>query len=211
MKVSSADPRSHQYGFLLMRSNISWASILMGLVIGFLVGRISISSDPVSSCDSSLLRTISTIDNTDNHQDNPRIKNKHHSFVANLPEIPIIPTSHPGITKQVLLQSFEIAKNVAALSVASINPGQMIETHHHPTMFEFFYILSGEGRVTLTTPDGGDAISATTSSSGESSQTTHVLKEGVFLQTAPGDYHSFTVDSNQQDPLRMIYFGITTD
>jgi quercetin dioxygenase-like cupin family protein len=106
------------------------------------------------------------------------------------------------------VESFHIADNVAALSVASIDPGKTIEKHNHPTMYELFFILSGEGYVTLTssstTPEYDNDISTKTT------QRTEILKPGVFLQTAPGDFHSFGVDESRQEPLRMIYFGVTT-
>lgn len=180
-----------------MRHNLSWVSVSIGMVIGFIFGRITSGAGSTASCVSATLRAIPTTTTAERTSDN------YQSFVSNIQDIPVIPTSHPGIQKQVILPSFAIAPNLAALSIANIEPGQSIASHHHPTMFELFYVLSGQGKVTLTPPSNNSNASA--------SSNTKVLSQGVFLQTAPGDFHSFRVEDHRSEPLRMIYFGVTTD
>eukprot|EP00977_Amphora_coffeiformis_P013513 scaffold3571_cov176-Amphora_coffeaeformis.AAC.29 len=131
-------------------------------------------------------------------------RKKHSSYVTHLNEIPLQPTSHKGVDKQSLLPPFSIAENLAGLSVASIQPGQTIERHHHPTMFEFFYVISGEGYAVSKNNAQQDSF-------GSNSEETLKLREGSFVQTVPGDFHSFAVDHVQTKPLQMIYFGVTTD
>ena len=131
------------------------------------------------------------------------------SFVTHLDQVALQATSHDGVRKQVLLPSFGIAANVAALSVARIAPGQEIPYHHHPTMYEFFFVLAGQGHVGLVraaaAPKKGVSLDFFTQN-----EETIQLRQGSFLQTSPGDYHSFRVDASQTEPLQMIYFGITT-
>jgi quercetin dioxygenase-like cupin family protein len=97
------------------------------------------------------------------------------------------------------MESFRLADNLAAFSVARILPGQTIAAHAHPTMNEVFFVLAGRGSVTLTTK------------AQQQQTTSYALTEGSFLYTAPGDVHAFRVSANEVEPLRMIYVGVTTD
>lgn len=129
------------------------------------------------------------------------------SFVSHVDQLPLQPTSHAGAYKQVLLSFGSLADNFAGLSRARIEPGQSIEWHHHPTMFECFYVLSGEGYVAMTTQQTSRDDPAQLNARAVTSQ----LTKGSFLLTAPGDYHSFRVDQDKTEPLQLLYFGVTTD
>ena len=144
------------------------------------------------------------LDNTSIQKKRNNARGRQSSFVTHLNSIPFQATSHKGVDKQSLLPPFSITENLAGLSVASIQPGQTIEKHNHLTMFEFFYVLSGEGYVISTKRVQQD-------SPGFKIDETVKLIEGSFVQTVPGDFHSFGVDKDQTRPLQMIYFGITTD
>jgi mannose-6-phosphate isomerase-like protein (cupin superfamily) len=164
-------------------------SLIIGLSLGLLLGEMK--GCPRGSSETNQTKRF-------------KVTKRPPSFVQRVGEIPLQPTSHPGISKQAILQPFDIAANLAGLSIASIEPGKTIEKHCHPTMFEFFYILSGDGYVVLS-PANSDAKAQSGSKQS--------LRAGDFLQTAPGDFHSFGVDDDGEtkEPLRMIYFGITTD
>ena len=174
---------------------LSWSLILLGIFLGFFLGRMG-----ACSCSFDLSKHVAHTPKTSRARDVP-------SYVMQVNDLPLQPTSHPGIHKQVILKSFEVAENLAALSIANIEVGKTIEKHNHPTMFEFFYILSGEGYVELTPAKDANNFSSTTTTVSRK----EVLRQGSFLQTAPGDFHSFGVEENQKVPLRMIYFGVTTD
>ena len=172
---------------------IAWLSI--GVVLGFLLGGRGSSSHNTTN---NQLRV-------DVDKDAPA-SNKITSFVSHVDELPLQATSHAGVNKKVLSSPFDLASNFAGFSMASIQPGQRIESHHHPTMFEFFFVLSGEGYVATTTI-ANDASDQQSSNSNNNNEVTSPLRKGSFLLTAPGDFHSFRVDNDKTEPLQMMYFG----
>ena len=135
------------------------------------------------------------------------------SFVSHLKDTPRQATSHVGVDKQVLVPPFEIAQNFAGASLAHIDPGKQIEWHHHPTMYEVFFITAGQGYVSIVDKQDVERRSQSKMDADAFSKqaTTALLHKGSFLLTAPGDYHSFGVDADRTEPMEMIYFGVTTD
>jgi mannose-6-phosphate isomerase-like protein (cupin superfamily) len=68
----------------------------------------------------------------------------------------LVPASHedpqdPGVLKRVLFNSgdFDQECGLQMLNYAVIEPGREFQLHHHESMEEVFYILSGEGEVTV--------------------------------------------------------------
>lgn len=62
-----------------------------------------------------------------------------------LTDIDPIPTSHGIGVKQVLLASEETSSAVTQIAKSSLNKGEKVEEHIHPTMDEHYLCLSGEG------------------------------------------------------------------
>lgn len=178
-----------------------WWWILAGFLMGVCVGQW------LGQGTSLLPSPTTTSSNLTNMHDMRKKSSRDSSFVTHLSEIPLQATSHEGVNKQSLVPSFAIHPNLAGLSVASIQPGQTIEKHHHPTMYEFFYVISGEGYVktTLAQPDNSS------SQQPGKSEETFQLRQGSFIQTIPDDFHSFGVGKERTKPLQMIYLGVTTD
>ena len=54
----------------------------------------------------------------------------------------------PRIRKEVLLAN-GVAPAVTQVAVSTIEPWDNIETHQHPTMWEFFFVLSGNATYML--------------------------------------------------------------
>ena len=114
-------------------------------------------------------------------------------FIAHINDIPPRKTSHVDgqgrpITKQQLVEPFVIP-TIAGFSVATLLPGQTLAAHSHKSMVEFFYILSGQGTVTVN-----EQVSQ--------------VSPGDFVQAVPGETHGFAVLPTELDGMRMLVCGV---
>ena len=116
------------------------------------------------------------------------------SGVYRLSETPVRNTAHKDkhgrpITKQQFLEPFAVP-TVAGFSVATLHPGQSVETHQHESMHEFFYIIEGTGFFYI----GNDKVP---------------VSPGTFLHFAPQQPHGIVVpeDSTGGD-LKMLLSGV---
>jgi mannose-6-phosphate isomerase-like protein (cupin superfamily) len=107
-------------------------------------------------------------------------------------QVRLRPTSHLGIFKRQLLEHSAIP-NVAGCAVVDVLPGKLIATHVHGSMHEFFYVLSGQGYATVT--DWPNELVT--------------MKTGDFLHVPPTSAHAFSVASEDTEPLRLFYCGVT--
>ncbi|ALM07795.1 hypothetical protein SB49_08305 [Sediminicola sp. YIK13] len=93
------------------------------------------------------------------------------------------------IRKKVLLEKGTIPQ-LMNFSSAVFKPGQFVETHSHPTMYEVFYIIKGRAAFVVE-------------------HEKVILGVGDCITIAPGEIHS---QSNPYDNIvEWIYFGIATD
>ncbi|HYD34584.1 MAG TPA: cupin domain-containing protein [Vitreimonas sp.] len=76
--------------------------------------------------------------------------------LVNIKEKPLVPASHenpedPGVLKKVLFSAsdFNPECGLKMLNYAVIQPGRHFELHSHETLEEVFYILEGEGEITV--------------------------------------------------------------
>jgi quercetin dioxygenase-like cupin family protein len=117
--------------------------------------------------------------------------------IHHLGDTPIRRTAHKdehgrAITKQQFIEPFVIP-NVAGYSVATMLPGQKVESHEHSTMHEFFYILQGTAVFTI---DGKDTP----------------VKPGTFLHLAPHELHGIFVPPDSADgEMKMLLSGIVVE
>lgn len=110
--------------------------------------------------------------------------------VVHIKELTFVGVSHnPKIKKKVLLGKDMIPK-ITHVSQAVLNPGQTIETHGHPTMYEVFFIQSGKALFII----GNEEFE---------------VKEGDFLYIEPGVNHS--QKNPFQEPITWLYFGVAVD
>jgi len=142
------------------------------------------------------------------------------SKVRNVKDLPYKPTSHKSILKQELLPAFSTHPHLAGVSIGLLHPDQTIERHSHKSMSEFFFVLSGHGYARLQ--------------SGETNQRDHEalipVSEGSFVFVGPNHSHSFLGSvagslpgypnlqnasqrngARQQQPMKLLYFGVTDD
>lgn len=106
-------------------------------------------------------------------------------------ELPEIATSHTesAVTKKILIPHGEIPQ-LTNLSFGKFPAGQTVAEHSHTTMFEVFYVVSGELQFTVN----GETIKVTT---------------GNAVEIAPGEAHSVANATEQE--ATTLYFGIATD
>ncbi|RAQ98123.1 cupin domain-containing protein [Thermogemmatispora tikiterensis] len=103
--------------------------------------------------------------------------------------VPLEPTRH-GALKRVLLHREEALSTLCFVNEVEVAPGESIHSHAHETMQEVFYLLEGEGLMTL----------------GEQSLT---VREGDCLLVPPLLPHEITNAGSL--PLRFLCFGIAVD
>ena len=105
-------------------------------------------------------------------------------------EVAEVGVSHNGeIRKKVLLEKGTIPQ-LMNFSSAIFKPGQSVETHSHPTMYEVFYILKGRAEFVVE-------------------QDKVILGVGDCITIAPGEMHSQC--NPYQENVAWIYFGIAID
>ena len=105
-------------------------------------------------------------------------------------ELPQIGTSHnQDVKKKVFIGNTEIPQ-LMMYGSAVLKPGQNVEEHVHPTMFEVFHITSGKAEFTIN-------------------QKRFILQDGDCITIEPGELHA---QSNPfENDVCWTYFGIATD
>lgn len=92
----------------------------------------------------------------------------------------------PGIIRRVLLGEDELPGSVR-LSHALLVPGQQVTPHRHEDLFEIFYLLSGEGVLTVEDAD-------------------YPIGAGSCFAIEPGEEHAL-VNIGSSD-MALLYFGL---
>ena len=96
------------------------------------------------------------------------------------------------VMKQQLIEAF-IVPNVAGYSVASVLPGQRVDSHEHATMHEFFYVLEGSAIFTI---DGKETTA----------------RPGTFFHLAPHEVHGIFVPPDSADgEMKMLVSGVVVE
>jgi len=105
-------------------------------------------------------------------------------------QTPEVGLSHnEDIKKKVFLEKGYIPQ-LMNFSSATFKPGQAVESHSHPTLFEVFYLLSGRAEFVVN-------------------QEKITLNAGDCITIEPGEEHSQHNPYNED--VVWIYFGIATD
>jgi quercetin dioxygenase-like cupin family protein len=101
-----------------------------------------------------------------------------------------IVTAHGTGNKKVFRFNHEMPHAMTQIAHGTFKPGEICEEHEHPTMYEYFYFLSGEGTYIV----------------GENE---YELKAGVFLEIPAGVKHR--LEAKGSSDLTFVYWGIATD
>lgn len=107
--------------------------------------------------------------------------------LTTLNQLPEQSVSHnPEIKKRVMLTPHELP-NISNFSQAIFTPGQIALAHAHETMYEVFYIESGEGTIRINGED-------------------YPLTQGTCVIVEPKEIHEVINDS--QNNLVMTVLGV---
>lgn len=110
--------------------------------------------------------------------------------LVQLDKIDARPVSHAGgIMRKVLLGEGDLPASVR-LSHALFKPGESVEMHKHESLFEVFYVLSGQGLLTVE----GRPVD---------------IGGGSCFMVEPGEMHALINDGNVD--MALIYFGLIAD
>jgi len=105
-------------------------------------------------------------------------------------QIPEVGVSHnEDIKKKVFIEKGYVPQ-LMTFGSAIFKPGQSVSTHKHDTMFEVFYIQSGNAEFIVNS----EKI---------------ILKAGDCITIEPGESHSQRNPFNED--VSWLYFGIATD
>lgn len=107
-----------------------------------------------------------------------------------LAELEPEPTAHGSGTKFVFRTNSQMPHMSTQAAFGVFKPGETCEEHQHPTMYEYFYFISGEGTYTVNGVD-------------------YHLVPGSFLEIPAGMKHSLVADKGME--LRFVYWGVATD
>lgn len=114
--------------------------------------------------------------------------------IHRLADAPVRNTSHydadnQPITKQQLIEPFDVP-NLAGFSVATLLPGQRVNSHDHRSMHEFFFILEGKALFTI---EGKETL----------------VEKGTMVHVTPHEYHQ--LDAPHDSSVIMLMSGITVE
>ena len=100
-----------------------------------------------------------------------------------------VPGAHGDHIHKELLLKGGIVPGVTQVAESTVAPASAVETHNHPTMWEFFFVLSGEATYVLD---------------GEEFQ----VGPGDLFVVPPGRQHS---QKTQTDSHTVLHWGLATD
>ncbi len=111
-------------------------------------------------------------------------------FSENLNNLIAQSTAHGSGTKFVFRTNEQLQNKSTQFAFGVFKPGEVCETHTHPTMFEYFFFIKGIGTYRI-----GDSIID--------------LKPNTFLEIPAGIEHSLHADKGET--LEFVYWGVATD
>lgn len=112
------------------------------------------------------------------------MKEPFYSFLADIPGVDV---NHASGSKFVFLDSSQTPGKLMQFAFGKLPSGGRVEPHKHPTMEEYFYFQSGNGRCML-----GDNVI--------------IIAPQMFLRIPANVVHSFVAEG--EDELQFVYFGV---
>ncbi|MBX2842405.1 MAG: cupin domain-containing protein [Flammeovirgaceae bacterium] len=99
-------------------------------------------------------------------------------------------TSHSKGEKTILLKNGECKSGVAQVAFGILKPGEIVESHQHPDMEEFFYFFEGIGTYKIGEVD-------------------YEVSPETFIRIPIKTNHELIAKGN--DELKFIYWGVVLD
>ncbi|WP_020529514.1 cupin domain-containing protein [Flexithrix dorotheae] len=103
--------------------------------------------------------------------------------------VPLV-TSHGKGEKRILINNEECKSGVAQVAFGKLKPGEIVESHQHPDMEEFFFFLEGRGIYEI----GGKE---------------YEVSPETFIRIPIKTNHELSVKGDGN--LRFIYWGVVLD
>ena len=111
-------------------------------------------------------------------------------YRINIADLPFSPINHGSVQKKVFVANDDNNTDLTQFAYSKFDQGSSCEEHSHPSMDEYFFILSGKGEYII----GNEAV---------------MLIKGDFIKIPAGVRHKIDCDNN--GVLEIIYFGISTE
>lgn len=111
-------------------------------------------------------------------------------FSKSLNKLSAIETAHGSGKKYVFRTNEQMKNSSTQIAYGVFKPGEVCETHIHPTMYEYFFFIKGVGTYII----GEQKVD---------------LQPNTFLEIPPGVQHSLHADKGKT--LEFVYWGIATD
>ena len=106
-------------------------------------------------------------------------------------------TSH-NTTKYQLVEPFQMHPKLAGISVAVLQPGEIVETHVHASMYEIFVVLEGSVSMHVTRDESSTRAHNASMDCGP----------GCVMVAAPREPHQFSAPVTINNPMQMLAFQI---
>ena len=106
---------------------------------------------------------------------------------AKLSELAAVPTAHLAGTKKVFLSSGDAASKLTQFAFGELAISDLVESHLHPTMEEFFFFLQGTGTFYIADKKVK-------------------LQKEVFVYVPANTPHH--IINSGEDKLQFVYFGV---
>ncbi|WP_074224548.1 cupin domain-containing protein [Algoriphagus halophilus] len=109
------------------------------------------------------------------------------NYCVDLKSLVPVDNAHGFGKKLVFKKNDELDNSLTQIAIGVFQPDESCEEHMHPTMFEYFYFLNGEGTYRV----GGEDIK---------------IYNGLLLEIPAGVLHS--LHNEGIDELRFLYWGV---
>jgi quercetin dioxygenase-like cupin family protein len=116
------------------------------------------------------------------------VKNKYH---LNLKDIPKTLINHGTVNKKVFIRNEDSQTSLTQFAWSKFEASDICESHSHPTMDEYFFVISGKGRYIID----NEALD---------------IVKNDFIFIPAGVEHQLLIEDKNKD-LEIVYFGISTD
>ncbi len=109
-------------------------------------------------------------------------------MIKHISELSYLKTNHKQGKRKVFLLNEELKNSLTQIALGFLEKGEAIESHKHPSMWEYFYIIAGKGKITIK-------------------DQAYLLCAGHFFEISPNTYHALSADTF--DNLEFLYWGVS--
>jgi quercetin dioxygenase-like cupin family protein len=108
-------------------------------------------------------------------------------MIKHISELSYLKTNHKQGKRKVFLNNEELKNSLTQIAVGFLEKGEAIESHKHPSMWEYFYIITGSGKITIN-------------------DQAYLLCAGHFFEIPPDTLHSLSASNSET--IEFLYWGV---